>query len=206
MDAAKIYDAMACILFDVEGIKKEKKNQQQGFMFRGIDDMYNCLHDLFAKHKVFISSEVLDTKREERTTKSGGNLIYTVLTIKFSFYTTDGSFVSSTLIGEAMDSADKSCNKAMSVALKYALMQTFLIPTEELKDPDAETPPPSSPKAPSTQNQTKQPVKKVGASDVAMGKLIERIKTGNESKGDLIAHAKEVFILTPEQLKQLENL
>lgn len=49
MDAAKIYDAMACILSDVEGIKKEKKNQQQGFMFRGIDDMYNCLHDLFAK-------------------------------------------------------------------------------------------------------------------------------------------------------------
>ena len=97
-------------------------------------------------------------------------------------------------------------NKAMSVALKYALMQTFLIPTEELKDPDAETPPPSSPKTPNTQNQTKQPVKKVGASDVAMGKLIERIKTGNESKGDLIAHAKEVFILTPEQLRQLENL
>jgi len=51
----------------------------------------------------------------------------------------DGSSVESIMIGEAMDSGDKSANKAMSTALKYALMQAFLIPTEELKDSDNNT-------------------------------------------------------------------
>ena len=37
-----------------------------------------------------------------------------------------------------MDSGDKSTNKAMAVAHKYALLQTFCIPTEEIKDPDHE--------------------------------------------------------------------
>jgi hypothetical protein len=43
------------------------------------------------------------------------------------------------MIGEAMDSGDKSSNKAMSVAHKYAFLQVFAIPTEEQKDPDGET-------------------------------------------------------------------
>ena len=41
--------------------------------------------------------------------------------------------------------SDKSTNKAMAVAFKYACFQVFCIPTEEMKDPDAETPEPSSP-------------------------------------------------------------
>ena len=44
-----------------------------------------------------------------------------------------------------MDSGDKASNKAMSAAFKYACFQTFCIPTEEMRDPDAETPPPSAP-------------------------------------------------------------
>ena len=44
-----------------------------------------------------------------------------------------------------MDSGDKASNKAMSAAFKYACFQTFCIPTEEMQDPDAETPPPSTP-------------------------------------------------------------
>lgn len=135
----EIYKKMVSILKDVDYIKKDKKNLQQGYNFRGIDDMYNALHELFSKHEVFISSDVLDLTREERQTKNGGNLIYTILKIKFTFQTIDGSSVESIMIGEAMDSGDKSANKAMSTALKYALMQAFLIPTEELKDSDNDT-------------------------------------------------------------------
>ena len=39
-----------------------------------------------------------------------------------------------------MDSGDKATNKAMAIAMKYALFQVFCIPTDEMKDPDAETP------------------------------------------------------------------
>lgn len=37
-----------------------------------------------------------------------------------------------------MDSGDKATNKAMAIAFKYACFQVFCIPTEEMKDPDAE--------------------------------------------------------------------
>jgi hypothetical protein len=129
-----IYQAINSIMQDIEAIGKNKKNAQQGYSFRGIDDMYNALQPLFKKHAVFITSNVLESKREERLTKSGGALIYTIAKCQFKFFTIDGSFIESVLEGEAMDSGDKSTNKAMSTALKYALMQMFLIPTEEKLD------------------------------------------------------------------------
>jgi len=134
-----IYQSLTAIMNEVEAIGKTKKNAQQGFMYRGIDDLYNDLQPKFAKYKVFIASEVLEILREERQTKSGGSLIYTILKVKFTFYAEDGSWVSSIMVGEAMDSGDKGSNKAMSTALKYCLFQLLLIPTEEVKesDPDA---------------------------------------------------------------------
>lgn len=134
----EIYKRMISILHDIDAIKKDRKSQQ-GYNFRGIDDMYNALHHLFAKYEVFISSKVLKIEREERQSLKGGNLIYTIIEIEFSFFTIDGSSVQSIMIGEAMDSGDKSANKAMSTALKYALMQSFLIPTKELIDSDNDT-------------------------------------------------------------------
>jgi hypothetical protein len=59
--------------------------------------------------------------------------------MKFTAYAEDGSFVESITIGEAMDSGDKSMNKAMSTAYKYAFMQIFCIPTEEDKDTENQT-------------------------------------------------------------------
>ena len=134
-----IYQAINSIMQDIEAIGKNKKNAQQGYSFRGIDDMYNALQPLFKKHAVFITSNVMESKREERLTKSGGALIYTIAKCQFKFFTTDGSFIESILEGEAMDSGDKSTNKAMSTALKYALMQMFLIPTEEKLDTEYDT-------------------------------------------------------------------
>jgi hypothetical protein len=54
----------------------------------------------------------------------------------------DGSSIEVVTVGEAMDSGDKSCNKAMSTAQKYAIFQVFAIPTEELKDSDDDSPDP----------------------------------------------------------------
>ena len=139
MTQPNIYQAINSIMQDVDAIGKNKKNAQQGYSFRGIDDMYNALQPLFKKHNVFIASNVLESKREERQTAKGGTLIYTIAKCQFKFFTVDGSFIESVLEGEAMDSGDKSTNKAMSTALKYALMQMFLIPTEEKLDTEYET-------------------------------------------------------------------
>lgn len=141
-----IYESICKIMADCPAIAKQQKNSQQGFMYRGVDVVMNVFQPLLTKYKVFVVPEVLDTMREERHTKSGGNLIYTILKVKYTFYAEDGSSVTAVVQGEGMDSADKSGNKAMSVAFKYAMFQVFCIPTEEMRDPDAESPEASQPK------------------------------------------------------------
>ena len=140
METKLIYGKMANILKETKAITKSEENLQQGFKFRGIDNVMNELHEIFSKHDVFILQEVKDFTTENRPTKSGGTNTFTRATITFRYMTTDGSFVETTNVGEAMDSGDKGMNKAMSIALKYSLLQMFLIPTEEQKDPDATTP------------------------------------------------------------------
>lgn len=141
-----IYQAIHGVMDEVGAIGKNRKNQQQGFMYRGVDEVMNALQPAFVKYNIFVVPEVLDQTREERTTKNGGQLLYSILKVKFTFYADDGSNVSAVVVGEGMDSADKASNKAMSVAFKYACFQVFCIPTEEMVDPDSQTPPQSSQK------------------------------------------------------------
>jgi hypothetical protein len=137
---SNIYNAISQCMAEIGAIGKDKKNTQgSGFMYRGIDDVMNALSPVMVNNKVFVVPQVLEEKREDKIAKSGGNLIYTILKIKFTFYTDDGSFIESIVIGEAMDSGDKSSNKAMSVAFKYACFQVFCIATEEMIDPDGTT-------------------------------------------------------------------
>lgn len=131
----------------VGAITKEKRNLQQGYNFRGIDDVLNAIHPVFAELSITPVPEVLRATREERTTKTGNNLIYTILTVAVYFYAPDGSYTKAVVQGEAMDSADKSSNKAMSAAFKYACFQVLSIPTEEMEDADATTPENSMPKS-----------------------------------------------------------
>lgn len=144
--APMIYGKIADCMRQLGAIGKTSKNAQQGFMYRGIDAVMNALNPVLTANHVFCVPEVLEQHREERQTRNGGNLIYSILKMCYTLYAEDGSSVSATVIGEGMDSADKSSNKAMSVAYKYAMFQIFSIPTEEMADPDADTPPESTPK------------------------------------------------------------
>jgi hypothetical protein len=137
--AGKIYGLIGKAMADIGAIGKDSYNSQQKYKFRGIDAVYNALNPVLTKYGLFICPEILDQKREERATASGGLLKYTVLTMRYRVFADDGSFVEMTVVGEGMDSGDKSANKAMSVAMKYAMFQLFCIPTEEMIDPDGES-------------------------------------------------------------------
>lgn len=131
-----IYEKISAIMAEVEPIAKERFNEQQKYKFRGIDDVYQALQGIMAKHKVFTVPTILEDRTEEKTSRSGTLLIYRIIKIKYTFFAEDGSFVDAIVIGEGMDSGDKATNKAMSVAHKYALLQVFCIPTEDAKDPE----------------------------------------------------------------------
>lgn len=138
MSEGKIYKAISNTMDAVGVVRKDKKNDQQGFMFRGIDAVMNALQPAMIKNGIFVTPEVLEQTREERTTSKGATLIYSICKVKYTFFADDGSSVTATVIGEGMDSGDKATNKAMSIAFKYACFQVFCIPTEEMKDPDEE--------------------------------------------------------------------
>jgi hypothetical protein len=133
-----IHKQMAGIMARIEYIGKDKENKQQGFRFRGIDDVYNALHDVMADFGVFTTSEVVSLDRSDRPTKSGGIMTFVIARIRYTFWAEDGTSVTTEVIGEGMDSGDKASNKAMAVAHKYALLQVFMVPTEDMADPDAE--------------------------------------------------------------------
>ncbi|AMG57717.1 ERF family protein [Pantoea vagans] len=138
----EVYKAISAVAKEMaeQGISKDRKNQQQGFNFRGIDQVYNALAPVLAKHGLVILPRITERTVTERTTKSGGVLFYVVVKAEFDFVATeDGSKHTVITYGEAMDSGDKATNKAMSIAYKYAAFQAFCIPTEQTAiDADAE--------------------------------------------------------------------
>lgn len=138
----KVYQAISSVMaaLAVEGITKNNKNQQQGYSFRGIDNVYNALAPILSKNGLVILPRVLNREVTERTTAKGGFLFYVVVQVEFDLVCAeDGSKHTIATIGEAMDSADKATNKAMSAAYKYACIQAFCIPTESDNDADATT-------------------------------------------------------------------
>ena len=140
-----IFETINAVMEEIGAVGKNSRNEKQKYMYRGVDDVMNALNPAFTKHKLFMVPEVVSQKREERQTANEKNLIHSVLSVKYTFYAEDGSSIYTIVPGEGMDSGDKASNKAMSAAFKYACFQTFCIPTEEMQDPDAETPPPSTP-------------------------------------------------------------
>ena len=160
----QIYELIGKAIGKIGAIGKDKTSKDRSgaeqFKYRGIDQVYNALNPVMAELGIFFTPEVLDQKREEKITRSGAVLTYTILTMRFTAYAPDGSNVQMTVVGEAMDSGDKSTNKAMSVAMKYAMFQLFCIPTEEMKDPDADVYNDIMPKGSKAQPEKKDPPKK----------------------------------------------
>jgi len=134
--AGLIYTAIPAIMAEIPSIYKDRKNTSQNYSFRGIDDVYNAVNPILAKHRVFMRADVQDVKREERPSKSGGIMAFVQVRVRYSFVASDGSFVSTDSLGEGMDSGDKATPKAMSIAQKYAILQMFAIPTADPKDPE----------------------------------------------------------------------
>lgn len=206
-----IYQSITKILEEVPAIGKGKTNSQQNFKYRGIDDVMNVFQPILAKHKVFIVPQVLEQKREERTTSRGGNLIYSICKIKYTFYAEDGSNVEAIVIGEGMDSGDKATNKAMAIAMKYAMFQVFCIPTEEMKEPDSETPPESKSEQIVTEVSKDTKITPVQIKEIVKiyaGENLEKLLKANglEKLQDMsMIKASEIIKKVNEKRKEKEN-
>lgn len=140
-----IYAKMSKVMSEIGSVSKDQKNQAQGFKFRGIDQFVNALYPALVRNGVFMAprcvSEKTELKEVVRGSGKAGIDKHVTILMEYRFYCEDGSSV---VIGpipaEGLDSGDKATNKALSAALKYALIQTFSVPTEDMAEADLETP------------------------------------------------------------------
>jgi hypothetical protein len=141
-ESKAVYRAIANVILGLSkvGIAKDSKNTQQGYAFRGIDAIYGAVAPFLAAEKLCILPRVLSREVVERQTAKGSAIFYVTVKVEFDFVSADdGSLHTVSTYGEAMDTADKATNKAMSAAYKYACLQAFCIPTDGDNDADAIT-------------------------------------------------------------------
>jgi len=146
-----VYRAIQAVRAEVirVGVGKTRRNQQQGYPYRGIDDFLQALAGPLDANHLLILPRMVERTQQERATARGGTLFYTTVKAEFDFISEeDGTMHTVATYGEAMDTADKATNKAMSAAWKYAAILTFNIPLEGVPDADDTTPPPSEPTDP----------------------------------------------------------
>lgn len=134
---AEIHERLLAVMNDVQAVGKTDRNSQQGFNFRGIDAVINAVGPAFRKHGVMVLPVVMASEYSQvEVGKNRTPMGHVRLDVEFTFVTTDGSQVHAVVPAEAMDSGDKATAKAMSVALRTALLQVLALPTDE-PDPDA---------------------------------------------------------------------
>ena len=134
-----IFSKMLAVKEDIGSVGKDQTNSFQGFKFRGIDQFINHLHPILNKHGVGISTKVLQQSEEYKEGKNGKMSKNVRIIMGYTFFAEDGSSVECQMPAEGIDTSDKATNKALSAALKYCLIQTFCVPTEDMAIPDSES-------------------------------------------------------------------
>ncbi|MBS0895631.1 ERF family protein [Tatumella sp. JGM130] len=188
-----VYKAISAVAKEMaeKGISKDRENRQQGFQFRGIDQVYNALAPALVRHGLLILPRIIERTVTERQTQRGGVLFYVVVKAEFDFVgVEDGSIHTVTTYGEAMDSGDKATNKAMSIAYKYAAFQTFCIPTEETAvDADSEVHHPAA----ITPDEAVSTFSNEATKATTESKLTELYKTAWAAVGESKSHQQQVI-------------
>lgn len=130
-----VYEAWNDVMRDVQAIRKDSRNAQQGFNFRGIDAVMNAVGPALRDHGVTIIPNSVEAKHRDFTTAKGTVMHEAIVTVGYSVIGPDGQGFTGQSVGEAADAGDKATSKAMSVAYRTFLLQALTIPTDE-PDPD----------------------------------------------------------------------
>jgi len=137
-DKPSIFDALAAVMVEVGHVSKLDFNDFQKFNFRGIDAVVNAVGPALRKHGVVVVPNLVSVDYQTvSTTKDKASTACRVV-VAYRFYGPGGDSLETSVAGEAWDSGDKACPKAMSVAFRTALLQSLALPTDE-PDPDAST-------------------------------------------------------------------
>lgn len=114
---------------------KTGRNTQQNYDYLTESDISETFKELLQKHRVFFTYESVIT--EVRPSPTGKQII-TDVSIEYAFVDLDTlERFEGVAAGQGSDATDKGVYKAITGAVKYIFMKTFLIPTGD--DPERDT-------------------------------------------------------------------
>lgn len=194
-----VHEAMAEAMRLVRAVGKWGRNNEQGYSFRSIDHFMSALNPAMAAAGVHVAPTVLQRITNEDHTTQGGKIMRWVdVEMRFTFYGPAGDSFDVITWGEARDAADKATNKAMTGAFKYAIMQAFMVPTEDLDDADRHNPEVESGGAQQRQPQGQQQRQPSPEERAAAERRAQRRALANADPATVDALALELFYVCDE--------
>lgn len=134
----KVHEAVTAVMKDVGAVRKDGKNTQQNFNFRGVDAVVNAVSPAMRAHGLICRPSKVEHRPSSKQL-SGGKVATSIdVVVDYTFTGPEGDEFTAQVVAEAFDLGDKATAKAMSVALRTCLLQTFMLPTDDT-DPDTET-------------------------------------------------------------------
>jgi hypothetical protein len=140
---------------DSLGKDKQASPEMGGYTFRSIDSAMDAVGHGMRQVGLIMRSEVI--KRDEVKTVVNGR-VWTSVSAEMRYVFVDpedGSEHAIEMVGEGRDLGDKATSKAVSMALKYGLLQSLCIPFNA-PESDGETTPPIEREEPQRQAQPQQ--------------------------------------------------
>ena len=197
-------EAMLGVMLDVDYVQKQK-SPGLNYSFAGEAAIIGVLHQAMAKHGVTVTPTAVETvAREAYQTAKGGSMNRVILKMTYTFtHALSGDTRQAVSMGEAADSGDKATAKAMTIAFKYALRQSFMLETGDDPDttPSAEVQRASAP--------TQAPMPNQGPTAIPQDVYDKGIKAIREA-----GHAPDIvrfvnylrkFALTADQTKAIDS-
>ena len=134
--ARKIAEVMA----ELHGIKKTGRNVTQNYDFVEAAEVANLIRPKLAQRGVAIFASAIDRQEEQITAKSGASGLRVVTTMQFTLVDSEtGEMMTVQHYGEGQDYGDKAINKSYTAALKYFLLDNFILGSKEDAEADTST-------------------------------------------------------------------
>lgn len=196
-EVGKVYQVMNEVQKELVrvGISKNDTNTFDRYKFRGIDAVYNTVSPILAAKGLLILQRVLDLNTIERQSSKGGALYFSTVNVEFDLVAAeDGSKHTIKTYGEGMDRSDKSVNKALTAAYKYALFQAFCIPVEGTPDADQET------------HEVKSNIISQDVFENLFNQYGNLVRSGQKSAKEFVTFVSKKGALTQEQVNAIYSL
>jgi hypothetical protein len=136
-DALSIYQIIPKVRAEVGAVpKSQQATGGARYSYRSADSVTSALVPALNKYGVFTTVEDFDVTHASELTASKKVLTTVTMKKRVRFYGPQGDYVESVVASENSDYSDKATGGASTYAYRYALLQTFTLPTDE-DDPDA---------------------------------------------------------------------